>query len=125
MSLLIGLQAPVLGFCQHSQSFFFSTSECEAPEAEEHLVDCHDCHHEHEQDALDPCDDCHRFLSLNVDDFTWASSESAPDLRFPTAPVSATPASLLQEKKVTLLSFSSRAPPPGVPLFRLHSVWRL
>ena len=127
MSLLIGLQAPVLGFCQHSQTFFFSTPQCQSPETEKSHVNYHDCdcHHEHDQEALDPCDESHQFLALDVDDFTKASSEFSPDLRFLTAPISATPAPLLQQEKVTLSSFSSRAPPPGVPLFRLHSVWRL
>ncbi|MGJ8697313.1 MAG: hypothetical protein ACSHYF_13430 [Verrucomicrobiaceae bacterium] len=123
MSLLIGLQAPVLGFCQHSQTFFLTSPEC----VEEPPVhDCHDCTHHHEEPAESPCDDCHHFVSLDIDDFFWAtdSSQKAPLKSLITPDFGPSPAPAALGKMMTSPDAPRPPPPPGTPLFRLHSVIR-
>ncbi|MEN8847349.1 MAG: hypothetical protein ABF377_04650 [Akkermansiaceae bacterium] len=128
MSLLIGLQAPVLGFCQHSQTFFITEHHCE-PEHYHHHGD-HNHHHVEQPDPEpepSPCDDCHEFLSLDVDDFLWTTAATSHEVKFSSCHLSFSTSdfSPAPQRKIEAAQIPRPPPPPGEPHFRLHSEWRL
>lgn len=70
MSFLIGLQAPVLGFCELSQSFFISEHH------HDHADHGHDdCLHHEDEKAPAPLDHEHSFILLEINDFSWSLKE--------------------------------------------------
>ncbi|MDB4500692.1 hypothetical protein N9224_00745 [Akkermansiaceae bacterium] len=122
MSFLIGLQAPVLGFCELSQSFFISEHH------HDHADHGHDdCLHHEDEKAPAPLDHEHSFILLEINDFSWSLKEP---LKAPSHEIDLLPFAELQaQRDLRSLAFISAVvqPPPQnrVPLYRLHSVLRL
>lgn len=121
MIFLIGLQAPVLGFCELSQSFFFSEHH------HYHADHGHDGHHHEHETPPAPSDHEHSFVLLEVDDFSWSVKEP---IKAPSQEIDLLPFAELQaHRDLRSLAFISAVvqPPPQkrIPLYRLYSVLRL
>ncbi len=71
MSLLIGTQIPVLGYCASNQMFFLQDhSQLILPRP----PDCHDCSDEHDprdSSSENPCEEDHKLFGHESDDFFW------------------------------------------------------
>ncbi|NNC87766.1 MAG: hypothetical protein HKN82_04810 [Akkermansiaceae bacterium] len=116
---LVALKHAALGFCLCSDQFFLSDCDCSqvAPAA----CACDDC-------PATPCDDCVVVVSVDIDDFLWATDPFAPkeqasiDLAPPATPF----ADFTRGTALASTAMPIRGSPPGTPpLYLLTSVLRL
>lgn len=120
MMALVFFQQPALAYCTHTDQFFVSNCGCEEQVQSQ-------CSHCQEEKPSDPCDDCSEKIQLDVDDLVWFDlSIQAP--AFVSSPVVDGEVEAINFPTAIEFSPSPIRPPPppgGVPLFLLHSVFRL
>jgi len=123
LTFSVGAKEIALQFCLCEHTFFLDDAPC----LKTQLKSC--CNQCGEEDAPEiPLDDCAVQLDFEIPDYVWSDDGQA--LTSPAVPLLCesfhSKDLFLPERTQQVVNFPTRGPPPpGLPLFKRHSVFRL
>lgn len=118
MTMLMGLQLPVIGYCAAEDAVFVG----------QHMVDSHEHHHcEHDSAPLEvPCEEEHEYVTVDAGDFQWSPLVSlVPPAALIPEEFSLTGFFVFEKQDIPAKACCLNPPPPDVPIFRRDAALRL